>query len=180
MRHIRSWVHAVFCLVATTSIQRSNPDGQSVFGLGSMKPFAVCLLSVVIVGCGGGSSSSSSAPSLSGQWNFVAPPNMSGTVNLTQSGTQITGELSEPNYYGSVPGMGLPSISGTVNGNAFQATITGTYGPYACGEGTINIDLTMDLSGTVAPGGNSMSGQFVTQPTTCFSGNSGNWAATRK
>jgi hypothetical protein len=137
-----------------------------------MKPFVVCLLSVIIVGCGGGSSSSSSALGLSGRWNFAASPNTSGTVNLAQNGNEITGTLSATGYTKTM-------ITGSLNGSSFQATITGTFGPYACGEGTINIDLTMDLSGTVAPGGNSMSGQFVTQPTTCFSGNSGNWSASR-
>jgi hypothetical protein len=121
-------------------------------------------------GCGGGSQSSTL--NLSGQWNFIASPSTSGTVSLAQNGHGITGTLSASGYSDT-------AITGSLNGSSFQATITGTYGPYACGEGIISIDITIDLTGTVAAGGNSLSGQFVMQPTTCFSGNSGNWSATR-
>ncbi len=149
--------------------------------------FAIIVLGAAVLlvfgGCGGSpQSSGSQSPNplnLSGQWQFATSSGTSGTVNLTQQGTQITGTLTAPNYYGPVYGVGLPSITGTLNGTAFQATITGTYGPYACGAGVINISVTIELTGTVTTGGNSMAGQFVTQPTTCFSGNAGNWSATK-
>jgi len=123
----------------------------------------------VLGGCGGGSQSST-AFDLSGRWQFATVPGTSGTVSLTQQGTQITGALSAPGYTET-------QITGTLNGTALEATITGIYGPFACGEGVVRADITINLTGTASQ--NAMSGSFVFLPTTCLSGGSGNWSATR-
>jgi hypothetical protein len=142
--------------------------------------FLVAVAAVlVLVGCGSGTQSSSPTLNVSGEWRFTTFVGGAGTVTLNQQDSQVTGTLNETGYYGSVPGIGLPSIAGTLNGTTFQATITGTYGPYGCGDGVINIDIAIDLTGTVAVDGNSMSGTFMTRPSTCFDGNSGSWMATR-
>jgi hypothetical protein len=145
----------------------------------SVRVVAFLTIVVLLISCGCGGSSSSSALNLSGTWHIAASGLAGGTATLTQHGTQITGQLTAPNYYGPIPGVGLPSISGTLNGTMFQATITGTYGPYACGAGVINISLTIDLAGTVAASGNSMAGQLVAQPYSCYPGGIGNWSATK-
>jgi hypothetical protein len=140
----------------------------------------------VLCSCGGSGigSQSSAALNLSGFWSFTTSAGVVGQLALTQQGAQITGTLAAPNYHGPVPGVGNPSIAGTLTGSSLQGTITGTYGspqsPLACGEGILNaIAITIDLTGTMASNGNLMTGQFVAQPTTCFSGNSGNWSASR-
>ena len=135
----------------------------------------------VLSACGGGGSQIPPAVYLSALWSFTTSSGVVGQLALNQQGAQITGSMSAPNYFGSgqVPGMGNPLVVGTLNGNSLQGTITGSYGPIACGPATINIGIVISLTGTVSSDGNSLAGQFVTEPTTCFSGNSGNWSAAR-
>jgi len=148
----------------------------------SVRVAAFLTIVALLIFCGCGGSSSSSALNLSGTWHIAASGLAAGTATLTQHGTQITGQLTAtPNFWGPdlPPGQGQPLITGTLNGTMFQATLSGTYGPYACGEGVINILLTIDLAGTVAANGNSMAGQLVAQPYSCYPGGIGNWSATR-
>ncbi|HUI84923.1 MAG TPA: hypothetical protein VL240_11905 [Candidatus Binatia bacterium] len=116
----------------------------------------VALLALLMVtACGSGSS-----PTLnvSGQWQFTTSPGSAGTITLNQQGTQLTGSMSETDYINT-------QITGTLAGDSLTATITAAYdGPDQC-LARVN-PVTINLSGTVAADGNSMSGQF-TEHTGC-------------
>ncbi|OGV65705.1 MAG: hypothetical protein A2283_12490 [Lentisphaerae bacterium RIFOXYA12_FULL_48_11] len=122
----------------------------------------------VALASGGGSSGSSSTasgetltadtgtPDISGTWhytNIMPSDTISGSMNLTQSGTSVSGNFSEEGDSGSV--------SGSVNGSSISLTLN-------FGDGT-----TDQLSGSV--NGNQISGSWHESET----GETGTFTATR-
>lgn len=129
----------------------------------------VALLALLLLtACGSGTSPTHN---VSGQWQFNTSTGGAGTLTLNQQGSQLTGSLSATDYSST-------QITGTLAGDALTATVmAATYnGPDQCiHQGT---PLTINLNGTVAADGNSISGQFVLLHTTCLN-DSGTWTATR-
>lgn len=130
----------------------------------------VAFLALLFVsGCGSGSQSTSPTLNVSGQWQITTSTGGAGALTLNQQGTQVTGSGSETDFVNA-------QISGTVTGNSLTATMTATYdGPDQC-IGLSN-PVTINLTGTVAADGNSISGQFATQQS-CLNF-SGTWTATK-
>lgn len=127
-----------------------------------MRYITVLLGSILMVACGGDSTGPANDANVAGQWSFgetLSAPSFSlsyvgtGTVQLSQSGSQFSGTADEqvvvsgPN--GSVNASGSGTISGgQINGNSvsFQAS-TCDYSGTASGnptnrlEGTVGCDV---------------------------------------
>ncbi|MBT3294676.1 MAG: hypothetical protein HN919_18320 [Verrucomicrobia bacterium] len=91
---------------------------------------------LVVTGCSSDDDDASVSPNLNGIWAVTDSNGDSGTFNIAQNGSTLTGSITTSD------GTSVP-LTGTLNGNAF--TMTGTAGP-----------LTINFTGTVT--GNAMSG----------------------
>jgi len=146
----------------------------------------VLLLSLVLLGCGGSEYRFGNQPReqyVTGQWVFQANSTtmahqyqgtatlsqvnlgISGTVNLLfdycAPSAQISGQLSN----GLVPG--IPPDLGQ------SADVTLTLQENVASGGAQEVDL----SGSAASNGNSMSGTYTAPPGSCTTGDVGNWTA---
>ena len=129
---------------------------------------------MVLGGCGGGSSTSTTSGTtpasnadISGYWDFQSPG--AGSMDLTQSGTTVTGTLS----FGAPP-----TISGSVTGNDVKLTfhdegcvneLSGTLsGDTMSGTVTLTIDSSLGVC-SATPGTEPWSAIRTTAPTTTYS-----------
>jgi len=117
-----------------------------------------------LVGC-----SNSSNPAMTGSWMFAFTPLDSSAValqfsaNLTQEGSQITGQVSLTGDAASCGTAG--SMQGTLMGNSLTLEFN-------------QLDSTINLSGTVNPEFTSASGTYTGASGSCLlNGGIGSWAA---
>jgi len=132
-----------------------------------MKKIAWTVLTLALsflAGCG-----NSSNPAMSGSWLFQFTPLDSSsfalqfTANLTQEGSQITGQVS---LTGSAASCGTAgSISGTIMGNNLTLQFN-------------QLDSSINLTGTVNPEFTAASGSYTGASGSCLlNGGIGSWAA---
>jgi hypothetical protein len=117
-----------------------------------------------LYGCG-----NSSNPAMTGTWLFAlmpsdsASPSLELTANLTQSGTQITGQVS---LTGNAASCGSSaSITGSLSGDTITLQLT-------------QAQSTIDFSGTANPAFTSVSGTYTAAAGSCLqNGGIGSWSA---
>jgi hypothetical protein len=124
----------------------------------------------LLVGLGSLSAcSNSSNPAMSGSWLFAltpidtSSPVLQFTSNLTQIGTQFTGQVSLP---GSVAACGTEaSITGSVMGNSLTFTLN-------------QLDSTINFTGTANVAFTSASGSYTGASNSCLLNSGfGSWSA---
>ena len=122
------------------------------------------ILCALLSGCG-----TSSNPAMTGNWLFVFTPTGStmsaiqATANLTQVGTNVTGQVS---LSGGAASCGSKaSMSGTVKGNSLTLQLT-------------QIQSTINLTGTANQAFTSALGDYTAASGSCLlNGGTGSWSA---
>jgi len=116
-----------------------------------------------------GACGTSSNPALTGNWLFVFTPTGSATsaiqatANLTQVGTNVTGQVSLSG--GAVSCGSEASMSGTVRGNSLSFQLT-------------QIESTINLTGTANQAFTSALGNYTAVSGSCLlNGGTGSWSA---
>lgn len=154
---------------------RADHDFENISG------FAVKLSSVILVfcalvatlSCGSGSPPANTSAPLSGNWEITLVRHNSATQYpysgfLVQSGSSVTGSVLLNGGNGCA---GVGTVTGTVNGQAFQLDIN---------EFGQDISLTGTIPQSGSSGSESLSGQFSSVTGGCLGFTStGNWSAVR-
>jgi hypothetical protein len=126
--------------------------------------FPLLVVLALLSGCG-----TSNNPAMTGTWLFVFTPTgastsaIQATANLTQVGTNVTGQVS---LSGGAASCGSDaSISGSVRGNALTFQLT-------------QIESTINLTGTANQAFTSAQGSYTAASGSCLlNGETGSWSA---
>jgi hypothetical protein len=127
-------------------------------------------VSCLVNGCGSSTSEPASSGSLSGNWEMILTKSNNPVLNKTQSGSlvqkgdAVTGSV----IFTDIPCSGIGSVSGTVSGANISMLVSPT-------------GVSVNLTGTIAAGQTSMSGNYNILSTGCAGSQSapvsGTWTA---
>ncbi len=127
-------------------------------------------LSCLLNGCGGSSKKPISSGSLSGNWEMILNKSNNPLLNKTQSGSLVQNgdAVMGSVIFTDIPCSGIGSVSGTVSGANISMVVDPT-------------GVSVNLSGTIAAGQTSMSGNYNILSTGCAASQSapvsGTWTA---
>src|SRR5271166_134111 len=152
--------------VHATVIAGKRPKGLQLM----QRRIAFLLFVSCLLGCGSSDSKPASSGSLSGNWEMILTKSNNPLLNKTQSGSLIqngdavTGSV----IFTDIPCSGIGSVSGTVSGANISMVVSPT-------------GVSVNLTGTIAAGQTSMSGNYNILSTGCSGSQSapvtGTWTA---
>jgi hypothetical protein len=138
--------------------------GRAVVKVQALSRLVLLIPAILLSGCG-----TSSNPAMTGNWLFVFTPTgsstsaLQATANLTQAGTNVSGQVS---LSGGAASCGNEaSMSGTVQGNSLTFHLT-------------QVQSTITLNGTANQAFTSAQGNYTAASGSCLlNGETGSWSA---